>query len=406
MPRGVERGKAGRLRRRQSGQAIAAFALCLFVLMGVAGLGVDLGIERMHQTQLQIIADGAALGGASELPYGDVETGATSDAALNGFVSGSGGATLTINNPPLSGPHTGDAGYVEAIASQTETPILMGLFDSTATSVSARAVATLSNGPACAYALDPSASGAVTINGTFNIQLQCTMYVDSKSSTALLANGSGTLDTRSVGVVGGSLLNGTVTVNPAPVGGMLPLPDPLAYLTPPSTSGSCASPTVINGSGNFTLQPGIYCSTLIINGAPNVTFQPGTYVLKSGVIMNGTPTLTGDGVTFYNNAGGLTLNGSATTDLSAPTTGPYAGILVYQSKTDSSQLTINGNNSAVLNGAIYAPDARIVDNGSGAASDYGILVGNTITINGSAGLNDNYSALPGGSPIKSAVLVE
>lgn len=374
--------------------------------MGMAGLGVDLGVARMQRTQLQTIADGAALGGAAELPFGDVESGASGDAALNAFVSGAGGATLTVNNPPLSGPHTGDAGYVEVIAARTAKTYLMRLFGSSTTNVSARAVATLSSGPGCAYALDPSAPGGVTLNGTFNVQLQCTMYVDSSSSQALLVNGSGELIAKSIGVVGSTLVNGTVTVSPTPVDGILPVPDPLAYLTPPSTSGSCASPTVINGSGSFTLLPGVYCSMVIINGNPNVTFEPGTYVLKSGIIMNGTPTLTGDGVTFYNNSGSFTLNGTSATNLSAPTSGPYAGVLVFQSRSDSSALTLNGTNSAVFNGAIYAPDARIVDNGTGTTSAYSILVGDTITVNGSAGLNDNYSSLPGGSPIKSAVLVE
>lgn len=396
----------GTLQRRQSGQTLVLAAFTLVTLMGFLGLGIDMGTLRHEQQVLQTVADSAALGGAAEIQYGLVTSGAQNAAALNSFVDGAGGDTLTVNNPPASGPHAGNSMYVEVIATQAAPTYFMRLFSLATVNVHARAVAYLGNGPACVYALNPSASGAITLNGTFNIQSKCGVYADSSSSQALLANGSGTLDASSIGVVGGALVNGPVTVSPAPTDGVVPLSDPLAYLTPPSTSGSCASPTVINGSGNFVLQPGVYCSTLIINGSPNVTFQGGTYVFDNGVIMNGTPTVTGNGVTFFNAAGGMTLNGSNTSNLSAPTTGPYAGILVYQSHSDSSQLTINGSNATSLSGAIYVPDGRIVDNGSGTANAYSILVADTITINGSDAVNDNYTTLPNGSPIKAAVLVE
>ncbi|HEY7837200.1 MAG TPA: pilus assembly protein TadG-related protein [Terriglobales bacterium] len=400
VPAGGGRG------RRQSGQTLVLGAVCMAALMGMAALSVDIGAAYFQKTKLQTVADSAAVAGASELQYGDVATGAQRAAALNSFTDGSNGDTLTVNNPPLSGPHSGNAQYVEVIATQSQPTYFLKVFGIHTVNIHARAVGYLGAGPGCVYALDPSASGAVTLNGTFNVHLQCAMYVDSKASQALLANGSGAVSAKSVGVVGGYLANGPVSITPTPVGGMIPLSDPLAYLAPPSTAGSCTSPTVINGSGTFTINAGVYCSTLIINGSPNVIVNPGTYVFKNGIIMNGTPRLTGSGVTFYNAGGGLTLNGSGSSNLSAPTTGPYAGILVFQSRSDSSQLTINGSTSSVFNGAVYSPDARIVDNGSGTASAYSLLIGDTITINGSDTLNDNYSSLPAGSPIKAALLVE
>ena len=397
---------AGAHRRRQSGQTLVLGAVCMAALMGMAALSIDIGVAYFQKTQLQTVADGAAIAGASELQYGDVATGAQRAAALNNFVDGSNGEMLTVNNPPTSGPHAGNAQYVEVIATQSQPTYFLQIFGIHTLSVHARAVGYLGDGPGCVYALDPSASGAVTLNGTFTLHLQCAMYVDSKSGQALLANGIGSVSAKSVGVVGGILNNGPVSITPAPVGGMVPLSDPLAFLNPPSTEGSCTSPTVINGVGTYTINAGVYCSTLIINGSPNVIFNPGTYVFKRGIIMNGTPTLTGSGVTFYNAGGGLTLNGSGSSSLSAPTTGPYAGILVFQSRSDSSQLTLNGSTSSVWNGAIYSPDARIVDNGTGSESGYTMLIGDTITINGTGTINDDYSSLPAGSPIKAAVLVE
>lgn len=392
--------------RRARGQALALSALFLVALMGSVALGVDMGVARLQKSRLQTVADGSAIGGAAELQFGDVTAGAQNAAVLNGFVDGANGDSLTINNPPVSGPHAGNAQYVEVIATHNEPGYFLKALGVNSFNLSARAVGYLGNGPGCVYALNPSASDAVLLNGSFNIQLQCALYVDSSSSQALRANGSGSLIAKSIGVVGSTQTNGPVTLSPAPTNGMIPQSDPLAYLNPPSNSGPCSSPTVINGSGNFTLNPGIYCSTLIINGSPNVTLNPGVYVFDNGITMNGSPTLNGSGVMLYNAGGGLTLNGSSTSNLSAPTTGAYAGILVYQSRSDSSQLTLNGSNSSILNGAIYAPAARIVDNGSGTAGAYGLLVGDTIRINGSDKLNDDFSSLPAGSPIKAAVLVE
>ena len=392
--------------RRQRGQAIIPALLLMPVLVGALGLAIDTGMLRQDRQQLQTVADSAAIGGAAEIPYADVLSGAANAAAQNHFVDGAGGGHLTVNNPPQSGPHAGDNQYVEVIASQDAPTYFMKIFDIDSVTVTARAVAYLGSGPGCMYELNPSASGAILVNGSFNVNISCGIYVDSSSSQALLANGSGTLHAASIGIVGDYLANGSVGLNPLPTTGMVPVSDPLAYLNEPSTSGSCSTPTVINGSGNFTLNPGVYCSTLIVNGRPHVSLSPGTYVLDNGIIMNGSPTLTGSGVTLFNKSGSMTLNGSSTSTLSAPASGDYAGILVFQSRNDSSQLTINGNNSTALNGAIYAPKAKVVDNGSGAANAYSIIVADTITINGSDSLNDDYSSLPAGSPIKAAVLVE
>lgn len=392
--------------RRESGQTLILCALLMTALLGFLGLGIDIGVLHYERQILQTAADAAALAGATEIPYGDVTAGAQNAAAQNNVVNGTGGDTVTVNNPPQSGPHSGNDSYVEVIAAQSAPTFFVKLFGFATVNLSARAVAYLGSSTACVYALDPSASGAILLNGSFNIQAQCGVMVDSDSSQALLANGSGSLTAQSIGVTGDVLENGPVTLSPAPITGTVPGNDPLSYLTPPSTAGPCASPTVLNGSGTFTINPGVYCSTLIINGNPTVTFNPGTYVLDHGIIMNGTPDLSGSGVTLYDVAGSMTLNGNSSTNLSAPTTGTYAGILVFQARDNSSQLTMNGNNSAVFNGAIYAPDAKIVDNGSGATGAYSILVADTITFNGNPSFNDDYSSLPGGSPIKAAVLVE
>lgn len=53
--------------KRQEGQTLVLFALCLTVLMGIAALVVDVGLKYALERRYQSISDGAALAGAQEL---------------------------------------------------------------------------------------------------------------------------------------------------------------------------------------------------------------------------------------------------------------------------------------------------------------------------------------------------
>jgi hypothetical protein len=233
---------------------------------------------------------------------------------------------------------------------------------------------------------------------------------DSNASQALLHNGSGTFGTTGNAVTGGYLNNGSGSITPTPVTSVPPAPDPLGYLSEP-TVGACTYPSqvIYNGSGNYTASHGTYCGGLLVNGSLNLTLNSGLYIIDGGTLtFNGSGTITGSNVTFYlTNGASATLNGSQTFQFTAPTSGTYAGILFFQDRSDTSNATINGSASSNFTGALYFAAAQLTYNGSGPLSAYTILVANTIIINGSSTINDNYTSLPGGvSPITKAVLVE
>jgi hypothetical protein len=52
-----------------------------------------------------------------------------------------------------------------------------------------------------------------------------------------------------------------------------------------------------------------------------------------------------------------------------------------------------------MNGTLYFPTTALTFMG-GSASAYTIIVADTVNFSGGATLNNNYSALPGGSPVK------
>ncbi|MEO6834349.1 MAG: pilus assembly protein TadG-related protein, partial [Candidatus Tumulicola sp.] len=104
-------------RTGERGQVLPLVAICLAVLLGFAGLAVDVGYLQYEQRQQQSAADAGALGGAEQLladgagcltAATDWSTAAKGDTARNGFTDGAGGVTVSVAHPVPTGPFTGD----------------------------------------------------------------------------------------------------------------------------------------------------------------------------------------------------------------------------------------------------------------------------------------------------------
>jgi hypothetical protein len=103
------------------------------------------------------------------------------------------------------------------------------------------------------------------------------------------------------------------------------------------------------------------------------------------------------------------MNGNTTANLSAPTSGPLAGILFFQDRSipgTAPASTITGNSTSTFDGAVYFPTTSLTFNGNSSTNGYSIVVANQLTVSGNASIGDNYSSLPNGSPIKSTILAE
>lgn len=413
-------------RNTESGMALVFVALGMTVLLGAVGFGVDMGYLRYEKRLQQGAADSAALAGASETPFGSGWTAAArSDSASNGFTDGVNNVTVTVNKPPASGAYNGNSAYVEVIVSAVHPTFFMKIMGINTRTVAARAVGGLGGAKGCVYALS-TASNAVVVNGSVNLSAPNCGVVD---NGGLTVNGSDTITAESIGVGGTYTKNGSVTVTPTPVTGIIPAADPLASLTPPTTAtGGCTTLTVttsrtiaagnycgvsINGSVNVVFSGGNYTfgnGGLSINGSNTITFDAGQYMMTSGnLTTNGSNTINGSGDMFYTTGGAsVSFNGSSTVNLSAPTSGTYEGILFYQDRSDSAGATVNGSNGSKYTGAMYFPAATLTTNGSNTASATAtVLVANKIVFNGSGSFGDDFSAFGSKvSPLKDAVLVE
>src|ERR1700675_3002921 len=99
----------------ERGQVMILICVGIFALMGMIGVVADFSFLQHQKNMMQTAADSAAMAGAAELNYGDQVAAGKADAAGNGYTDGQSSVTVTINNPPSTGPNTSNTAYVEAI---------------------------------------------------------------------------------------------------------------------------------------------------------------------------------------------------------------------------------------------------------------------------------------------------
>jgi len=180
------------------------------------------------------------------------------------------------------------------------------------------------------------------------------------------------------------------------------------------------------GTQTITFNPGEYSAiTVSPSVGPKLIFNPGLYIIQGsgGLSLTGAGvTIQGTGVTFYigPSAGSVTVNGILNfINLVAPTTGTWAGILFFQDRSNSNAACVGGCGASVsgilnftqIQGALYFPDALLSFNGCCQNSAGPYYTAYEITVASQLSFtfdyfNDDYSSLPGGSPIKRTQLTE
>ena len=402
--------------RRERGFILVTMIVSLTVLLAFLGLAIDVGYQQYMKVRMQTAADAAALGGSRELAASgssNLVTAAQGDAATNGFTNGQNSVTVTVHNPPSTGYSTSDSSAVEVLISQSVPTFFMQVLGFTAGTVRARAVARMGSGGAgtCFYTLDPSMSNAFSVSNGVNVSSSCGIMVNSTSNTALTATGGVRLTAPTISVAGNYTISNGATISPSPTTGASAVSNPFATLPTPSVGGCTYTNYSVGGGATVTLNPGTYCNGLTISNGATVTLNAGTYIMKGGgLTLAGGAHVTGNGVMFYNTYGGgysyqpININNGTTETLTAPTTGTYAGILFFQDPTvtGGSGSNFAGGTSATLTGTLYFPTTSISFS-NGASAAYTIIVADSVSFTGGVTINNNYSSLPGGSPIKGSV---
>jgi Flp pilus assembly protein TadG len=442
-----------RIRDGESGQVLVMSALSMTLLLGFMALAIDGGLLFRARRNMQIAADAAAAAAAVDYKYNNsiasAKTAAQTAATGNAVTSTT---YVTVNDPPVNGYHK-TIGYTEVIISQPVQTAFMGMFGFKNVNIAARAVVGSGVNAGCIWTLARSGND-VSLTGSGAITAQnCDIYDDSSASNALTLTGSGSISAKAIGIVGSydKTGSGSITPNP-PTTGIAPAADPLASLPAPTIStGTCSSSCTPSntGSGNLTVQPGTYTS-ISNTGSGTLTLAAGNYVITgsltntgsgalilgagnysiggnftttgSGAVTLGTDSsftvggnlsltgsgaLTGTGETFYTE-GGTTLTGSGNMNLTAPTSGPYNGVLVFQARSDTDAMSITGSGGDTIKGIVYAPAAALTLTGSGSMSVSLDMIVDSLSVTGSGSVTDtNYSVVTNADSVLSKlVLVE
>jgi Flp pilus assembly protein TadG len=400
-----------RLAHDEAGVTAVVVGLGMTVLMGGAALALDVGLWYNDKRIAQGAADSAAYSAAIDYAAGDTAANVTATAnavaAQYGQVNGSGGVTVTVNQPPKSGTHTTTVGAVEVIVQRTETPFFASFFVNSA-AVASRAVAVSgsSGGKYCVLALDTTAATTVSTAGIsasngVTIDLStCGLQVNATGADALVVTGGAVIKATTVSVGGnysvsngGSLQVSGATITSAPA-----MADPYTSVTVP-TPGSCAATNSWGSGGTFTISPGTYCNGMTISNGARVTMNAGVYIVDRGLFdLTGGATLTATaGVTIVltsssgSNYATATIDNGTTINITAPASGATKGLAFFQDRRAAATGTDNfaGGASMTVNGGLYFP-AQMVNFSNGATSSVCTqLIAYRVTYTGGSKFMDN-----------------
>jgi Flp pilus assembly protein TadG len=385
-------------RRDASGSYLVLMALLAPVMIGSVGLGIDYGLWLYTQQTMQAAADSAAVSAATA--GSNVATEAEGVAATYGFVNDAGGVTMTVNQPPKSGSHTGSSSAVEVIINRPQTPQFSALLSVKSFTITVRAVALATPGSGCVLALNATASGAVTTQGSATTNLSgCNLYTDSSDSAAVTVGGTATLTALGVGAVGGVSGASNITTTNGIHTGVAPLTDPYASKSFGSFSG-CDQKNYSTNS-DATIDPGVYCGGISVKAGATLTLNPGIYYLDQGNLsVEGNGTIKGTGVTLVftsstgKNYATASIASNATVNLTAPTTGPTAGIVLFGDRNmpEGTTFKLTGGGTQTFGGAIYLPKAALTySGGSGGSTSCTQIIADTVTFTGNSGMAINCS---------------
>lgn len=327
---------ARRFRDGNSGTSAVAFAVTLPTMIAVGGFAADYTSMSSNQNRLQQIIDAAALSIAREMTISPVTSDRAQQMAAK-FVS----ANIPANTPfkvavAASLVESNMAVRVEG-TQQFATPF--GTFERFVGENQMKAVAVAR--PAgvaeqmklCVLSLAKTANSSINLrNGSRMTANGCMIQSNSTARRAVTLGEASVMKATTLcargGIqnIGSSVEGNLVTDCPE-------MKDPLASKPEPKYSPLCkVVPAKIN-KGIYTLDPGTYCGGLSIFGTAQVKLNPGLYIFKDGPLrVWNSAELKGDGVTlaFAGNSAYFRFEQNSLIELTAPTSGDTAGMLIWE----------------------------------------------------------------------------
>lgn len=361
------------------------FAVAAIPIIGAIGTAVDLAKANDVKSRLQNSLDAAVLAGVTQAPAQQVST---ATAVFNGDYGNKYGTTAT---PSFTQNANGSlSGTVNTTVSMSFLTVF-GMASVPVTAASTATPGAQATSKVCILLVNQLDYQALLVNsGAVLNAPSCEIHVASAQNPAAMFNA--TLNVKRICVKGANIVkNGGV--NPPVVTNCATISDPFAGKLPTVSTGTCIYQSPL--SGNVTLDPGTYCGGVNFNGSGTLKLNPGLYILKSGsMILNSGWTVSGTGVTFYfaDQSSYIQFNSNVSANLSAPTTGTYANILMFEpTGLSNAQLAIDGTSSSSFTGLFYLPSRDVTINSvSNVSSNSVTMVFSTLILD-----QTNWTIAPG-----------
>lgn len=396
------------------GATAIIYAITLPVLIGFFALSVELGHYQQRNAQIQASADMAALAAVMEYNLtGDRDKAllaARGDALENGYVIQDG--ALTVESPITSGEFAGNEGAIVRLEQNQERYFsqIFPIKGEVTHVVEATVLGKKSGKPVCVLTLSSTASPALSITGSTDVNIQqCGLHSNSTASPSVSNTGAGSLTAECVSASGGiGTMAGTTFTDPDCPTAKANRPaiiDPYLDIDVPANVAAmpCLTPNFANGG--MELVPGRYCGKDLAPRGLTTFVSPGVYIFDGiGIFARAKASMVGDGVTLiFMNGGHLDNSNGGQMTLTAPTTGPYAGILMYSDRNTSNpslNFLFNGNQSAKLEGVLYFPTQRVdFRGGANLNSVCTNIVADTVVFSGNSALTNSGCETAGARPI-------
>jgi hypothetical protein len=383
----------------ERGSVAITVALAMTVLLGLAALVVDIGLNWAARTSAQTAADSAALAGASTLitdggaaailavvDHLDSNVDGLADPANLAWVdnldAGDGDIVCWTLPNPRPGPGAGcpdGSNALQVITPPIEVDYAFApLLGQSGSSIKATAAAAA--GPAapnnCALCvLEPDGLSAMNVLGAGGVEVDGGGIVVNSShpTSALVASTfAGDVSADQIRVVGGiSVPGGVQLLPPAELHGP-PVPDPLADLRTPDGLTTPPPPLpnpVRDIRTDTTLSPGVYAGINVESGT--LTLEEGVYVITEfpGFRVGDRGRVEGDGVTIYltcesyptpcdgEDGARFRLDPASQFLASPPATGEYAGLSVFADRGNTTSMQLLGD--VDLAGAVYGASTQL-----------------------------------------------
>lgn len=417
--------------RQRSGKIAVLVAVMLpTVLIPLLAIGVDGGNLMNSQREVQAAVDAAVLQAAREL-YLDNRTHRGNTRPLDN-TEGAKAAALarldahdltsaacqsrTVNIPATStNPRVnGKPGTVEVVVSYLQQRSFSRIWGTSDLVVTARAVARIrsfSQGAGIIILEESDDQALYGRGGGTLIVNDGGVAVNSDGLSAAQTDGSTTVLAATGFDVAGDYTGDGFYLSPypgsgatVPYTGSVPVTDPLRDVPEPNPSDYTHQTPPPNGgpSGSaITLKPGHYSQRLFYDGPRTIVLEPGIYYLEKGMGLQGQVALKAEGVMIYNVGSGsdnIELGGGSQWALTPPTSGPYQGIAIFQSRNTADPTTtsvLRGNGGAGVKGEVYTPTTQTRLTGGGTQALGSRFITRTLEMDGSGLFTIDYpSARP------------